>query len=126
VPAFELLWEPASVTGIALPERLRELPATAYVGRLTERERLTALWGRAREGEARIAETTYGETRMIVRLRPVQRQQRLDRDRRHRTTSPAGPVTLPFLHIVRYGCSTPTAAQAVAAASEREGAPRRA
>ena len=32
VQAFELQWEPAPVTGIALPERLRELPATAYVG----------------------------------------------------------------------------------------------
>ena len=32
VHAFELIWEPAPVGGISLPERLRELPATAYVG----------------------------------------------------------------------------------------------
>ena len=49
VQAFELQWEPAAVTGIALPERLRELPATGYVGRVAERERLTELWGQARE-----------------------------------------------------------------------------
>ena len=34
--AFELQWEPLLSTGIALPERLRELPATGYVGRVAE------------------------------------------------------------------------------------------
>src|SRR6202011_3810524 len=51
----EVQWEPAPVTGIALPERLRELPATAYVGRVAERERLTELWAQAREGSLRLA-----------------------------------------------------------------------
>src|SRR5277367_6102925 len=41
--------------GIALPERLRELPATGYVGRLAERERLDELWRQAREGSLRVA-----------------------------------------------------------------------
>src|SRR5277367_837118 len=49
VAAFELEWEPAAGGGIALPERLRELPATGYVGRLAERERLDELWRQARE-----------------------------------------------------------------------------
>jgi hypothetical protein len=44
VQAFEPQWEPAAVTGIALPKRLGELPATAYVGRAAERERLKGLW----------------------------------------------------------------------------------
>jgi len=40
VPAFELRWEPAAVEGtIPLPERLRELPATAYVGRQSQHKR---------------------------------------------------------------------------------------
>jgi class 3 adenylate cyclase len=34
VQAFQLQWEPVPATGIALPERLRGLPATAYVGRV--------------------------------------------------------------------------------------------
>ncbi len=55
VEAFELRWEP--IIGLALPERLRELPATPinttrsdpspaspYVGRAAERERLTELF----------------------------------------------------------------------------------
>ena len=55
-------------TGIALPERLRELPATGYVGRVAERERLTELWGQAREGSLRLAliggEAGVGKTRL--------------------------------------------------------------
>jgi len=46
VQAFELRWEPVPVTGIVLPERLRRLPATAFVGREAERERMAELWGR--------------------------------------------------------------------------------
>jgi hypothetical protein len=56
VQAFELQWELAPKTGIALPERLRELPATAYVGR----------WRSASGWES------CGERRVVVRcaLRP--------------------------------------------------------
>ena len=72
VQAFELQWEPALATGIALPERLRELPATAYVGRVAERERLTELWGQAREGSLRLAlisgEAGVGKTRLSTHL----------------------------------------------------------
>ncbi len=72
VAAFELVWEPATPTGIALPERLRELPATGYVGRLAERERLRALWGQACEGSLRLAliggEAGVGKTRLSTHL----------------------------------------------------------
>jgi hypothetical protein len=53
--AVEVQWAPAPVTGLALPKRLRELPATAYVGRAAERKRLTELWGQAQEGSLRLA-----------------------------------------------------------------------
>lgn len=70
--AVEVRWEPAPVTGIALPELLRELPATAYVGRVAERERLTELWGQAREGSLRLAlisgEAGVGKTRLSTHL----------------------------------------------------------
>ncbi len=70
--AVEVVWEPAPVTGIALPERLRELPATGYVGRVAERERLTELWGQAREGSLRLAliagEAGVGKTRLSTHL----------------------------------------------------------
>ncbi len=72
VQAFELEWEPAPMVGVALPERLRELPATAYVGRAAERERLTELWGEAREGSLRLAliggEAGVGKTRLSTHL----------------------------------------------------------
>ena len=72
VQAFELQWEPAAVTAIALPERLRELPATAYVGRVAERERLGGLWGQACEGPLRLAliggEAGVGKTRLSTHL----------------------------------------------------------
>lgn len=68
----ELRWEPALSGGIALPERLRELPATAYVGRVSERERLTELWGEACAGSLRIAlisgEAGVGKTRLSTHL----------------------------------------------------------
>jgi class 3 adenylate cyclase/tetratricopeptide (TPR) repeat protein len=70
--AVEVVWEPAPVTGIALPERLRELPATAYVGRVAERERLTELWGQAQEGSLRLVltagEAGVGKTRLSTHL----------------------------------------------------------
>ncbi len=70
--AFELQWEPSPVIGITLPERLRELPATGYVGRLAERERLAELWGQAREGAPRLAlisgEAGVGKTRLSTHL----------------------------------------------------------
>jgi predicted ATPase len=72
VQAFELQWEPVLTTGIALPERLRELPATGYVGRLAERARLQELWGQAREGSLRLAlicgEAGVGKTRLSTHL----------------------------------------------------------
>jgi class 3 adenylate cyclase len=72
VQAFELLWEPAPVTGISLPQRLRELPATAYVGRISERQRLTELWAQARAGSLRLAliggEAGVGKTRLSTHL----------------------------------------------------------
>jgi class 3 adenylate cyclase len=72
VQAFELLWEPAPVAGISLPERLRELPATAYVGRISERERLAEVWGQARAGSLRLAliggEAGVGKTRLSSHL----------------------------------------------------------
>jgi predicted ATPase/class 3 adenylate cyclase len=72
VQAFELEWEPAAVVGIALPERLRELPATAYVGRVVERGRLDELWKQAREGSLRLAmiggEAGVGKTRLSTHL----------------------------------------------------------
>jgi class 3 adenylate cyclase/tetratricopeptide (TPR) repeat protein len=70
--AVEVQWEPALVAAIALPERLRELPATAYVGRMAERERLTELWGEAREGSLRLVpiggEAGVGKTRLSTHL----------------------------------------------------------
>jgi class 3 adenylate cyclase/tetratricopeptide (TPR) repeat protein len=72
VAAFELRWEPAAVTGIALPERLRELPATGYVGRTAERQRLADLWGQACEGSLRLVliggEAGVGKTRLSTHL----------------------------------------------------------
>ena len=70
--AFELQWEPAAVTGIALPERLRELPGTAYVGRVGERARLGELWEQACKGPLRLAlmggEAGVGKTRLSTHL----------------------------------------------------------
>jgi class 3 adenylate cyclase/tetratricopeptide (TPR) repeat protein len=72
VQAFELEWEPVLTTGIALPERLRELPATSYVGREAERERMRELWGEACEGSLRLAlisgEAGVGKTRLSTNL----------------------------------------------------------
>jgi class 3 adenylate cyclase/tetratricopeptide (TPR) repeat protein len=72
VQAFELLWESAPVAGISLPERLRQLPATAYVGRISERRRLAELWGQARAGSLRLAliggEAGVGKTRLSTHL----------------------------------------------------------
>ena len=72
VQAFELQWEPAAGGRIALPERLRELPPTGYVGRVAERERLDVLWGQAREGSLRLAlisgEAGVGKTRLSTYL----------------------------------------------------------
>jgi class 3 adenylate cyclase/tetratricopeptide (TPR) repeat protein len=72
VQAFELAWEPASGGGITLPERLRELPPTGYVGRVAERERLDELFSQAREGSLRLAlicgEAGVGKTRLSTHL----------------------------------------------------------
>jgi class 3 adenylate cyclase len=70
--AVEVAWEPVLAAGIALPQRLRELPATAYVGRVAERGRLTELWADAREGSLRLAliggEAGVGKTRLGTHL----------------------------------------------------------
>ncbi len=72
VEAFELEWEPAAGGRIALPERLRELPATGYVGRVAERGRLMEMWGQARAGSLRLAliggEAGVGKTRLSTHL----------------------------------------------------------
>ena len=72
VQAFELQWEPLLSTGVELPERLRELPATGYVGRQAERERLAELWAQACEGSLRLAlisgEAGVGKTRLATHL----------------------------------------------------------
>ncbi len=72
VPAFELEWEPAAGGRIALPERLRELPPTGYVGRVAERARLGELWGQAHDGSLRLAlvsgEAGVGKTRLSTHL----------------------------------------------------------
>lgn len=72
VQAFELRWEPVLLTGIALPGRLRELPASGYVGRVAERVRLTELWGEACGGSLRLAliggEAGVGKTRLSTHL----------------------------------------------------------
>ena len=72
VQAFELQWKPAASVGIALPERLRELPPTGYVGRVAERARLQELWAKAREGSLRLAlisgEAGVGKTRLSTHM----------------------------------------------------------
>ena len=72
VQAFELSWEPAAGGRIALPERLRELPPTGYVGRVAERAGLQEMWGQAREGSLRLAliggEAGVGKTRLSTHL----------------------------------------------------------
>jgi class 3 adenylate cyclase/tetratricopeptide (TPR) repeat protein len=72
VQAFELQWEPASGGGIALPQRLRELPPTGYVGRVAERAALAELWGEVCDGSLRLAlisgEAGVGKTRLATHL----------------------------------------------------------
>jgi class 3 adenylate cyclase/tetratricopeptide (TPR) repeat protein len=72
VHAFELQWKPAASVGIALPERLRELPPTGYVGRVAECARLQELSAKAREGSLRLAlicgEAGVGKTRLSTHL----------------------------------------------------------
>ncbi len=70
--AVEVLWEPVVASTKALPERLRELPPTGYVGRAAERERLTELWRQTSEGSLRLAlisgEAGVGKTRLATHL----------------------------------------------------------
>ncbi len=72
VQAFKLRWAPAPAFRIALPEQLQELPATAYVGRAAERERMRELWGQACGGSLRVAllsgEPGMGKTRLATHL----------------------------------------------------------
>jgi class 3 adenylate cyclase len=70
--AFELQWDPLLSPGISLPERLRELPSTGYVGRVEEQQRLSDLWGQARAGGLQLAlisgEAGVGKTRLCTQL----------------------------------------------------------
>jgi class 3 adenylate cyclase len=72
VEAFELDWEPLAAVAIALPERLRELASSAYVGRLAERARLSELLAEASSGSRRLAlisgEAGVGKTRLATHL----------------------------------------------------------
>jgi class 3 adenylate cyclase len=72
VLAYELLWEPMLADGVALPERLREIPASGYVGRVGERRKLAQLWQQASEGSLRLAliggEAGVGKTRLSTHL----------------------------------------------------------
>lgn len=72
VQAFELSWEPVLAFGIPLQERLREVPASGYVGRLAEQGRLTELWEEARAGSLRLAlisgEAGVGKTRLAAHM----------------------------------------------------------
>jgi len=70
VEAFELQWESILAAGIALPERLRDLPARGFVGRVPELTRLTQLWSEACAGSLRLAlisgEAGVGKTRLAA------------------------------------------------------------
>ncbi len=72
VQAFEVHWEPVLSSTIALPGRLRELPATDYVDRVAERDRLRELWSEACEGALRLAlisgEAGIGKTGLSTQL----------------------------------------------------------
>ena len=69
----EVVWEPLTEAGsLTLPERLRELPATGYVGREAERGRLANLWEQPSDGPLRLAlisgEAGVGKTRLSTHL----------------------------------------------------------
>jgi class 3 adenylate cyclase/tetratricopeptide (TPR) repeat protein len=69
---IEVVWEPALGPGTALPERLRELPDTAYVGRVAERETLANMWRQASDQGMSLAlisgEAGVGKTRLSAQL----------------------------------------------------------
>src|SRR3712207_2870023 len=48
-PAWEVRWQPleAEYAGVPVPARLAQAPPTGYVGRQSERERLTEMWAAA-------------------------------------------------------------------------------
>src|SRR5438105_4203170 len=72
VVAYEVLWERLLASGMPLPERLREMPATGYVGREAERKQLHQLWQEASGGSPRLAliggEAVVGKTRLATHL----------------------------------------------------------
>lgn len=78
VQAFELRWEPAPVTGIALPERLRELP-----------DRLGRTGRRARAHGRAMGEARDGSLRLVLELSPRVRGAQL-RDRRRSDSTSTG------------------------------------
>jgi class 3 adenylate cyclase len=72
ISAVEVHWRSAPVEGLALPQRLREMPAIGYVGRVAEREHLAELWGITCAGSLRVAliagEAGVGKTRLSTHL----------------------------------------------------------
>jgi class 3 adenylate cyclase/tetratricopeptide (TPR) repeat protein len=68
--AVEVGWEPLGAEGpsLPLPPRLQEMPPGGFVGRTSERARLTELFDEAREGKRRLAlisgEPGIGKTRL--------------------------------------------------------------
>jgi len=73
--AFAVSWEPLDpedvVRGATLPPILRSVPPVAYVGRMAEKERLTAVSREVRKGRRRIVfvsgEPGVGKTRLAAR-----------------------------------------------------------
>ena len=72
VSTVEVQWQLAAVVGLALPQRLRDLPTTGYVGRIAERERLSQLWGQSCAGALHVAliagEAGVGKTRLSAQF----------------------------------------------------------
>jgi class 3 adenylate cyclase/tetratricopeptide (TPR) repeat protein len=74
VPAWCVEWArlPLQTGAPPLPPRLRDVPAVGFVGRVAEREQLSAAWTQARDGERRLVlvcgEPGIGKTRLAADL----------------------------------------------------------